>query len=88
MPLSILDALEAATKPLTVKEAAKIFDVPEKKIYAMVQKGKLPCLRMEATIKFDPAALAYWVCKQDPELAKARRMVRRALADQPVARSA
>jgi hypothetical protein len=75
MSFSILQALESAPKALTVKQVAAIFNRSEKVIYKLANTpapAGMPCVRLGASITFDPLTLMYWVKKQDPrfELAK------------------
>jgi len=80
MPYSILEQLEASDKPLDVKRVAAIFDVSEKTIRKHVDQGILPCIRLGSALKFDPSALGYWIRKQNPTFAAARR---EAMKNQP-----
>ena len=73
MPYSVLEQLEASDKPLDVKRVAAIFGMTGKKVRQMVDTKEIPSYRMGVTIQFDPSALSYWLRRQDPTFALARR---------------
>ena len=73
MAFSVLEALESTTGLLSVKEVASLFGIGQQKIYKMVASKKLPSLRFDGMVRFDPKALGYWVRKQHPVFALAER---------------
>jgi hypothetical protein len=79
---SILEQLEASNKTLDAKRVAVILGISEKKLYQDAEKGRIPCIRIGVTVKFDPATLSYWVRCQSPEFAAARREATRSQAPQ------
>jgi excisionase family DNA binding protein len=59
--MSILKTLRGRTAPLNVKDLAELLDVTEATIQRWVRKRKLPAIRVEDVIRFDPAMLADWI---------------------------
>ncbi len=59
--MSILKNLRGRTAPLNVKDLAELLDVTEATIQRWVRKRKLPAIRVEDVIRFDPAMLADWI---------------------------
>jgi excisionase family DNA binding protein len=61
MPLG--DHLEGRTTALTVSEVAEILSVSERQIYKLAAENEIPCFRVGAAIRFDPAAIREWIGK-------------------------
>lgn len=59
--MSILKNLRGRTAPLNVRDLAELLDVTEATIQRWVRKRKLPAIRVEDVIRFDPAMLADWI---------------------------
>jgi excisionase family DNA binding protein len=70
---SILEELETAKGLMDVKAVAKLLNVTGKTIYKLAEEQRIPCIRIGASLKFDPQTLAYWVRKQNPMIALAHR---------------
>jgi len=46
---------------LSVLELAELLGFGKSTIYDMASRGRIPCLRFGASIRFDPAVIAAWV---------------------------
>ena len=45
----------------TVKDLAARLQVKDKTIYAWVSHGKIPCIKVNGVIRFDPGAIEHWL---------------------------
>ena len=45
----------------TVKDMAARLQVKDKTIYAWVSRGKIPCVKVNGVIRFDPEAIEHWL---------------------------
>jgi excisionase family DNA binding protein len=48
----------------TVKQAAQYLSMSPSYVYKAAQRGRIPCIRIGAAIRFEPAALREWVRAQ------------------------
>ena len=46
---------------VTVEELANLLSVSERHIYALVQDGRIPHMRIGAAVRFDPIVLCEWL---------------------------
>jgi excisionase family DNA binding protein len=53
--------LEEKTGMVTVEELANLLSVSERHIYALVQGGQIPHLRIGTAVRFDPLVLCDWL---------------------------
>ena len=51
------------TSLLTVKDMATRLQVKEKTVYAWVSQGKIPCVKVNGAIRFDPGEIEQWLQK-------------------------
>ena len=45
----------------TVKDMAARLQVKDKTIYAWVSQGKIPCVKVNGVIRFDPGEIEHWL---------------------------
>jgi excisionase family DNA binding protein len=60
-PAGLTDVIRRETKALSLNQIATLLSVSRGKIYNLVQAGQIPHLRIGATIRFDPQAVASWL---------------------------
>ena len=48
---------------LTVKDMAVWLQVKDKTLYAWVSQGKIPCVKVNGVIRFDPGEIEPWILK-------------------------
>ena len=46
---------------LTVKDMATRLQVKDKTIYVWVSQGKIPCVKVNGAIRFDPGEIEHWL---------------------------
>lgn len=48
-------------KLMTVRDAGELLSLPLSSVYALVEQGKIPCVRIGRRIRFDPGDLTRWL---------------------------
>jgi excisionase family DNA binding protein len=69
-PYNILLALGAIRRLMTVNEVAELLTNSACTIYRMVRHNEIPHVMIGGSLRFDPSALAAWLAKKEPELAR------------------
>lgn len=62
--MTIAERIEAFDHALTAQELAAILGCSPTYLYNTARDGKMPHIRLGASIRFDPAATAAWVRAQ------------------------
>jgi predicted DNA-binding transcriptional regulator AlpA len=73
-PFSIINELATYRRLLTVAEVAALFGKSACTIYRAARRKQIPSLIISGSRSFDPATLAMWLAKKDPQLAVAARL--------------
>ena len=72
-PVGRADLVLGVDRMLTVKEVAARLHVCRATVYAMVERGELPRIRVGSAVRFDPAVLAAALERQPPPRPRRRR---------------
>lgn len=56
--------IERRKQALTVDDLAGFTQISTKKLYALVQRGKLPAYRIGSSVRLDPKTTAEWLRSQ------------------------
>lgn len=78
VPFSIIDALAGFKRLMTVDEVAALFGRSESTIYRLAQRKQIPSLIISGSRMFDPATVAMWLTRKDPQLALAAQKLKAA----------
>lgn len=74
LPFSVINELAKYRRLLTVVEVADLLGKSACTIYRMAHRKQIPSLIISGSRMFDPATLAMWLTKKDPQLATAARL--------------
>jgi excisionase family DNA binding protein len=55
-----MSSLTAVSPFWTATQVARRLNIPRHRVYQYARSGRLPCLRIGRTLRFDPDALASW----------------------------
>jgi len=58
---TLADRIEAVDHALTVKDLGRFLSLSRNPIYEMAADGRLPSMKIGATLRFDPAITAAWL---------------------------
>jgi len=50
---------------LTATELATLLNMGKTAVYEMAAKGRIPCIRIGATVRFDPSRTAAWLRQRE-----------------------
>jgi excisionase family DNA binding protein len=53
--------IEKLPGALTASELATLLNMGKTALYEMAAKGRIPCIRIGATVRFDPSRTAAWI---------------------------
>ena len=65
-PSSIADLIRGHRGLLTVDQLSELLSASPKSLYAWVKQGRLPAVRLGASVKFDPFITAQWFKRSSP----------------------
>lgn len=60
-PATCVDALLRSQRLLRAKEVSGLLAVSPQQVYALVDRGSIPCYRIGGSIRFDPSEIANWL---------------------------
>ena len=60
-PATCVDALLRSQRLLRAKEVSGLLAVSPQQVYALVDRGSIPCYRIGGSIRFDSVDLANWL---------------------------
>jgi excisionase family DNA binding protein len=60
-PSSVADQLRNQRGLISVETLAELLNSSPKSLYAWVKQGRLPAVRLGASVKFDPFVIAGWL---------------------------
>jgi excisionase family DNA binding protein len=53
--------LERQTRLMRAKELAELVGWSETQVYRQTERGKIPCIRIAGSVRYNPAAIARWL---------------------------
>ena len=61
MSRSLVEIAESRTTAWSVGELAELLNVSKRGIYALINRGKVPVVRIGTSVRLDPKAVATWI---------------------------
>ena len=62
--MCLAEQIEKIGRALTAKELAKLLSVSQVTILKLAAAGRIPSFRVGTCVRFDPAAIAFWLRSQ------------------------
>jgi Helix-turn-helix domain len=59
--MSIIEILENKTEALDANDLALLLKLTPRQVYELVREGKIPSMKIDGAIRFDPGDLVQWL---------------------------